>query len=76
MGPGAVRGAVEASRDGVVVEVVDLAEGERQALLEGEPGDGGVEDGPGLVEERLALRAHAIGLAPGFSHRGMGPAAA
>src|SRR5947199_209878 len=75
VGPRAVRGAVEAPPDGVVVEVVDLSKGECKTLLERQPGDDGVEHGPGLLEQRLALGPRAVGLAPGFQHRGVGPAA-
>jgi len=57
----AFRRAVEASADRFVVEVVDLAHDERQALLQRKRLHRGLEKRSGLAEPRLVLRALGIG---------------
>jgi hypothetical protein len=63
MRPCALGRAVEASADRFVVEIVDLAHDERQALLEGKALDGALHERSGLAEPRLGFRSLQIGLA-------------
>src|SRR5262245_17121634 len=63
VGPRALRRAIEALPDGLVVELVDLSHDERLPLLEREPADRARDQPSGLAEPRFVLRPARVGLA-------------
>src|SRR5262249_15472690 len=56
VGAGALRGAIEALPDRIVVQLVDLSHGERQALLQWQRGDDGADPVTRLLEHCFPFR--------------------